>query len=352
MWKIILENCRRRAPFLFLAVWLAAPATAAEWVRVDVPATGSWFWHYVPDSLDRSRPAPLVVFLHGAGGNTDYYKSFVAAAAETAGTVVAIPKSSGVGWGTAADERTIAETLRIVGEGTAIDPRRTAVAGHSAGGAYAYLLAYSDSTWSAVFILSSPFYSVSSVADPAYKPPLRMYYGTKDPNYTTARSRLQAQWNRLGIPWEEDVQENFGHNTWPVSSMKAGFLFLVSHSRPATGPEACVPGPSTLCLGRFKAEVTWEDFAGNRGSGTVVPSGSAGSGLFWFFDPASWELMIKVIDGCAVNGRHWVFAAATTNVHYVLTVTDTTTGRIRRYENPPGVRSPAVTDTETFSDCP
>ncbi|HSF41222.1 MAG TPA: alpha/beta fold hydrolase, partial [Thermoanaerobaculia bacterium] len=315
-----MKSLHRLLPLLFALVF-AAPAAAAEWVRVDVPATGSWFWRYVPDSLDRSHPAPLVVFLHGAGGNTDYYKSFVASAAEAAGAVAVIPKSSGVGWGTAADERTIAETLRIVGEGIAIDPRRTAVAGHSAGGAYAYLLAYSDSTWSAVFILSSPFYAVPTIADPTYKAPLRMYYGTKDPNYATARSRLQAQWNRLGIPWEEDVQENFGHNTWPLSSMKAGFLFLVSHSRPGAGPEACVPGPTTLCLGRFRAEVTWEDFAGKTGAGTVVPTGgSPGSGLFWFFDPASWELMIKVIDGCAVNGRHWVFAAATTNVHYVLTV--------------------------------
>ncbi|HKV08427.1 MAG TPA: alpha/beta fold hydrolase [Thermoanaerobaculia bacterium] len=346
-----MKSLSRLLPLL-LALVFAAPAAAAEWVRVEIPATGSWFWRYVPDALDHSHPAPLVVFLHGAGGNTDYYKGYVAAAAETAGTVVAIPKSSGVGWGTATDKRTIEETLRIVGEGIAIDPRRTAVAGHSAGGAYAYLLAYADSTWSAVFILSSPFYAVSSVADPAYKAPIRMYYGTKDPNYTTARSRLQAQWDRLGIPWEEDVQQNFGHNTWPLSSMKEGFRFLVSHSRPGGAPEACVPSPTTLCLGRFKAEVSWEDFAGKTGAGTVVPTDSAGSGLFWFFDPASWELMIKVLDGCAVNGRHWIFASATTNVHYVLTVTDTATGRSRRYENPAGVRSPAVTDTETFSDCP
>lgn len=350
-------NCPWRAlgrllPFLFLL--FHAPAGAAEWVKVDVPATGSFFWRYVPDSLDRSRPAPLILFLHGAGGNTDYYKNFVATAAEKAGSVVAMPKSSGVGWGTATDERTIAETLRIVGEHVAVDPRRTAVAGHSAGGAYAYLLAYSETTWSAVFILSSPFYTVPTVADPSYTAPLRMYYGTKDPNYATARSRLQAQWNRLGIPWEEDVQPHFGHNTWPTSSMTAGFLFLVSHSRPGPGGETCVSSATTLCLGggRFRAEVTWEDFAGKTGAGTVVPTDSPGSGLFWFFDPASWELMIKVIDGCAVNGRHWVFAAATTNVHYVLTVTDTTTGRSRRYENSSGVVSPAITDTGTFSDCP
>ncbi|HSK80999.1 MAG TPA: alpha/beta fold hydrolase, partial [Thermoanaerobaculia bacterium] len=150
-----MKPLHRLLPFLLLAVALAAPASAAEWVRVDIPATGSHFWRYVPDHLDRGRPAPLVVFLHGAGGNTDYYKSFVASAAEASGAVAVIPKSSGVGWGTATDERTIAETLRIVGEGIAIDPRRTAVAGHSAGGAYAYLLAYSGSTWSAVFILSS-----------------------------------------------------------------------------------------------------------------------------------------------------------------------------------------------------
>ena len=59
-----------------------------------------------------------------------------------------------------------------------------------------------------------------------------------------------------------------------------------------------------------------------------------------------------MIDGCGFNNRYWVFAAGTTNVAYTLTVTDTKTGRVVRYENPLGQRSPAVTDINAFATCP
>jgi dienelactone hydrolase len=347
----------RAAVLLSLTLLLAPRAgSAAEvqsgWTRISIPATGSYFWRYVPASLDRSRPAPLALFFHGAGGNPDGYRNFVSGAAERAGIVVAMPKASGVGWGTEADERSVEEALRAVREVLPVDERRIAVAGHSAGGAWAYLLAYSSAAYSAVFTLAAPFYPVASVADSSYKPPIRMYYGTTDPNYTGgAFTGLKAQWDRLGVRWEEDVRPGYGHNTWPNASMADGFLFLAGRSRPESG--ACVPEAQSLCLnrGRFRAEVEWNT-AGTSGRGVVVPGASADSGLFWFFQPDNWELMVKVIDGCALTGRYWVFAAATTNVGYVLTVTDMKTGLFTRYENPLGVSSPAITDTSALPVCP
>jgi hypothetical protein len=340
---------------VLLAFLLAAPAAAqlpsAVWRRIDIPETGSFVWVYVPASLDRSKPAPLVLFFHGAGSSPTAYTGLVSGAAEKAGTVVAMPRSSGLGWGTATDGRTVGETLRRVKEEIAIDERRIALAGHSAGGAYSYLLAYANPGFSAVFTLASPFQPVNGVSEP-YKPPIRMYYGTADPNYATSYPRLRAQWERLGVPWEEDVQPGYGHGSWPEASMEAGFLFLAGKSRPAAA-QGCVPTETALCLhGRFRVEVAWQDFSGNRGAGRAVPGNSGDSGLFWFFGSDNWETMVKVIDGCPVNGHFWVFAAATTSVHYVLTVTDTATGRSARYENPLGVASPAVTDTSAFSVCP
>lgn len=107
-----------------------------------------------------------------------------------------------------------------------------------------------------------------------------------------------------------------------------------------------------LHRGRFKAEVTWQDFAGNTGAGRAAAPASDGSGLFWFFSPQNWELLVKVIDGCTVNDRFWVFAAGSTDVGYSLVVTDTRSGRTARYENPRGQRSAAVTDTSAFDTCP
>jgi len=118
--------------------------------------------------------------------------------------------------------------------------------------------------------------------------------------------------------------------------------------------EACQPGATRLCLnqGRFRVEVRWRDFEDRTGSGQVV-LGTDDSGLFWFFDPQNWEMLVKVLDGCAVNDRVWVFAAATTNVEYTLQVTDTATGEFREYTNALGVSSPAITDTAAFAGvCP
>jgi hypothetical protein len=154
---------------------------------------------------------------------------------------------------------------------------------------------------------------------------------------------------------EEDVRAGFGHSNWPPSVMVDGFLFLVGHSYPDLGsdPAPCTPGPDTLCLlgGRFRAEVAWRDFQGGEGAGHTVPGASDASGLFWFFSPENWELLVKVIDGCAAGGHFWVFAAATTTVEHTLTVTDTRTGRTVRYDNPPGRATPATTDTSAF-ECP
>jgi predicted esterase len=346
---------------LFLAV-LVPPARAVTspltgWARLQVPATGSYYLRYVPASLDPSQPAPVVLFLHGSGGRPELYQTFVDAAAERAGCVLVMPKSSStLGWGFGDDDLTIQESLRLVREALPVDPRRTAVAGHSAGGAYAYLLAYTTrSGFSAVFTLAASRYPVEAVADPLYKAPIRMYYGTLDPNYTNgAYAGLKQQWERLGLEYEEDVRPGYAHRDLPAEAMEEGFRFLTAKTYPAAVPGPCVPGPTRLCLrgGRFRVEVAWRDFQGQTGAGQVVPGAADGSGLFWFFSPDNWEMLVKVLDGCGLNGHYWVFASATTTVEYDLTVTDTRTGSAARYHNPPGTAPPALTDTGALAVCP
>jgi hypothetical protein len=126
---------------------------------------------------------------------------------------------------------------------------------------------------------------------------------------------------------------------------------------PILGPPAefsCgASSASALCLdGHFALSATFR--TGPQGS----PSGNAGvavsspaSGIFWFFSSDNWEMMVKVIDGCALNNRFWVFTAATTNVYYQLNVTDVQSGQPKLYFNYPGPPAPAVTDTSAFP-CP
>lgn len=112
----------------------------------------------------------------------------------------------------------------------------------------------------------------------------------------------------------------------------------------------CIAGDQTFCFqnGRFEVQVAWKDFSGGEGMGHVVPGSGADSGLFWFFQPPNWEMMVKVLDACGAYNRFWIFSAATTTVEYTLRVRDTQTGRTVEYKNPSGRASAAVTDTGSF----
>jgi hypothetical protein len=104
----------------------------------------------------------------------------------------------------------------------------------------------------------------------------------------------------------------------------------------ATSGGSCVGDATHLCIGeRFRVEVAWEDFQGRTGSGQAVPL-SGDAGYHWFFDAKDADLVVKVLDGRALNGHWWVFFGALSNVRYRLTVTDTATGATRTYTNPKG----------------
>jgi cytochrome c oxidase subunit 2 len=107
------------------------------------------------------------------------------------------------------------------------------------------------------------------------------------------------------------------------------------------------PGILRLGDGRFRVEAVWSaSNAGTSGVGTAVPL-TSDTGAFWFFQPSNLELVLKVLDGRAINGHFWVFYGALSNVEYAITVTDTETGAVRRYHNPEG-RLASEADTEAF----
>ncbi len=64
--------------------------------------------------------------------------------------------------------------------------------------------------------------------------------------------------------------------------------------------------------------------------------GSRESGLLYFFDRDNSEVLIKVLDACAVNGHRWVFAAPVTTLAFNLRVDETATGEYWEHKNPRG----------------
>lgn len=119
--------------------------------------------------------------------------------------------------------------------------------------------------------------------------------------------------------------------------------------------DRCIEGRSTLCLqeSRFEVRVDFETVqnGGSSGDATAVELNDE-SGTFWFFSPDNTELLIKVLDGCAINGHYWVFYSATTNVGFTVTVTDHDTDTVETYTNQDLTEADPRLDTAAFATCP
>ena len=101
---------------------------------------------------------------------------------------------------------------------------------------------------------------------------------------------------------------------------------------------ACSGSTTTLCLNqaRFTVRVAWAvPTQGTSGTGTAIAL-TADTGYFWFFSASNVELVVKVLDGRAVNNHFWIFYGALSDVQYTMTVTDTQTGAVKVYSNTQG----------------
>ncbi len=105
-----------------------------------------------------------------------------------------------------------------------------------------------------------------------------------------------------------------------------------------------------LCLGRFEVEAAWTDGRGRTGRGGAHRL-TASSGDFWFFHPENVELVVKVLDGCRINGHYWVFAAGLTDVEVRLKVRDVDTGEELVWTNPQGALFEPLADDRAFAVC-
>ncbi len=94
-------------------------------------------------------------------------------------------------------------------------------------------------------------------------------------------------------------------------------------------PEAPEPPPShdtcpatRACLNQAKFWVNVDYYEGYWKAATVLKEANLPdtAALFWFFDPNNPELLVKVLNGCAINGHWWVYGSAATDRNYEVTV--------------------------------
>ncbi len=135
--------------------------------------------------------------------------------------------------------------------------------------------------------------------------------------------------------------------------------FQVTASYFTKAASICTPGPNVLCIDdqqgdrRFRVSLEYSSPPrGISGPGKAIsttPIGIARGGLFWFFTADNPEVLVKVLNACAINNRYWVFLTAGTDVGFTATVVDTTTGVQKTYTNPDGSAAIPDQDIDAFS---
>ncbi len=149
--------------------------------------------------------------------------------------------------------------------------------------------------------------------------------------------------------WRSGVSDVIGPHDGAIMGAGVGIL---------TFPVALDCGTTTAtahCLrDRFLVSSKFRIGAPGTAEGTsqTINCPNPESGLFRFLGPNNWEIMLKVLNGCGLNNRYWVFSAATTNLFYRIEVFDVLAGAQKIYFNYPGPPAPAVTDTDAFATCP
>ncbi|WP_223263201.1 alpha/beta hydrolase [Arthrobacter sp. NamB2] len=138
---------------------------------------------FVPESLATDEQVPLLVALHGAGGDAQGGLSYLRAAAEQLGIVILAPASRGGTWdairgGYGPDTGVIDRALHEVFSFVAVDPERIGIAGFSDGASYALGLGLANGNLFRKVVAFSPGF-VPQGPDHG-QPTLFISHGTED----------------------------------------------------------------------------------------------------------------------------------------------------------------------------
>lgn len=139
---------------------------------------------YVPATYDANRAAPLIVALHGAGGNPSNMIRMLTPYADRTGTIVYAPQSAGSTWDLIQQHRLgpdverIEHALNTIYKGYAIDEKRVAVSGFSDGASYALTLGVANGDLFTHVIAFSPGFLQAPAQEG--KPRFYVSHGTND----------------------------------------------------------------------------------------------------------------------------------------------------------------------------
>jgi phospholipase/carboxylesterase len=193
---------------------------------------------YVPEGYRADQPAPLVVMLHGAGGNALQALGFLKEIASTEGFILVAPDSRGSTWdviagGYGPDVTFINQALSWVFDRYAVEPARLAIGGFSDGASYALSLGIANGDLFTHVLAFSPGFAAP--AEQHGEPHLYVSHGTKDPVLPINSCSRRLVPRLQGAGYQVRYHEFDGPHTVPPEIAQEAVTWLTTGRTPAGG---------------------------------------------------------------------------------------------------------------------
>lgn len=150
----------------------------------------------------------------------------------------------------------------------------------------------------------------------------------------------------------------FGPQDYTIDGrFSSTFPSIAQWLNPSRGNDPCVPAANTACLanGRFEVKVDWQTTSASGAAQVMAFGGQRAenndSVFFWFFSTTNFEMGLKILNACGINGKFWVFISGLTDQGWTVRIRDTQTGNVKTYNNPTGRLTPTTADTLAGLPC-
>jgi hypothetical protein len=192
------------------------------------------------------------------------------------------------------------------------------------------------------------------------------YGGMTDVEYTVTVQDMQTGTTRLYRNPPGMVGGGVDRASFPTNGATTAVYAMVQGNsasrapivKPSVAPFTCSADANTTCLvdGRFAVKIDFlNQFANPPQPGSLLGakllpgSQNPDSAIYGFGSPQAIEAVVRIQDARPFGlNRFDIYFGGMTDVEYTVTVTDSVTGTVRQYRNPPGAVGGGV-DRQSFS---